>query len=79
MDLDRDEQPNSDLNQVLEKAINEITISEGIFHLKLGPFEFHMARHVTRSRRKPWSRWVSFFTVLMTLTAAVIKIWFTNE
>jgi hypothetical protein len=66
------------MSQRLERALEELELTEEYVVFRLGGLEIHRVRRATRSRRWRWSRWVSLFGVLAALLAGIIKVWLTS-
>ena len=57
------------MSQKIERALEELDLTEECVVLRFWGFELHRVRRVTRSRRRRWGRWVSLFAILGTLIA----------
>jgi hypothetical protein len=66
------------LGQGLERAVEELDLTEEYVALRCFGFELRRVRRVTYSRRQRWTHWFSFLAVLATLAAGVIKVWLMN-
>jgi hypothetical protein len=80
MSTHRDKQPkhlHAYMGQGLERALEELDLTEEYVALRFFGFELRRVRRVTHSRRR-WSRWLSLLGVLAALAADVIKVWLMN-
>jgi hypothetical protein len=81
MSTHRDKQPknlHAYMGQGLERALEELDLTEEYVALRVFGFELRRVRRATHSRRRRWSRWLSLFGVLAALAAGVIKVWLIN-
>lgn len=63
------------MGQGVERALEELDLTEEYVALRFFGFELRRVRRVTHSRRRWWSRWLSLLGILGALTAGVIKVW----
>jgi hypothetical protein len=78
MSTHRDKQPknlHAYMGQGLERALEELDLTEEYVALRFFGFELRRVRRITHSRRWRWSRWLSLFGVFAALAAGVIKLW----
>lgn len=81
MSTHKDKQPKNPhayMSQGLERALEEIDLTEEYVALRFFGFELRRVRRVAHSRRQQWSRWLSLLGVLAALTAGIIKVWLLN-
>jgi hypothetical protein len=81
MSTHKDKQPKTlpaSMGQVLERAVDELDLTEEYVALRFWGFELRRVRRITHSRQRRWSRWLSLFGVLAALVVGIIKVWLTT-